>query len=238
MGDNTRARSTRASTGVHLPHRVIRSVGRLLPRTIRHEIWRALVRFSPVPPSNLSIKLAETSEEYEQAFALLYNARLHPKQVSKPSPIQPTKWHALPTTRVIIAKLDSEVVATVTVIRDSALGLPVERGASVDSLRRRGTRLAQIASFATRPPVGISALTLALPLFKYVYEYCIRCFGVDTLVTAVDTRKVDILQGIFFFNRCEFGTVDDEEPTSPIRRSEYSSIPSGLREARMEAGAG
>jgi hypothetical protein len=72
------------------------------------------------------IKFAETKDEYEQAFSLVYNTYLN-IGVIKPnrSNLRLTLYHALPTTKVLIVKKNKTVISTLTTILDNPLGLPL-----------------------------------------------------------------------------------------------------------------
>ena len=103
--------------------------------------------------AKIDLSIARTRRELEDAFRLVYNSytRAGLQQHNKIG-LRLVKHHFLPTTEVMIAKKDETVISTATLIVDSELGLPAESmyGDSIDSLRRRGMRLAEVGCLADR----------------------------------------------------------------------------------------
>jgi hypothetical protein len=102
----------------------------------------------------IEVKAAATRDEFEQAFRLLackYQARGY----EQPSPklFRFTPYHVLPETTTFVAKHGAEVVATLSLVPDTALlGLPLEciYGPEIAHLRREGRRLGEVTSLADR----------------------------------------------------------------------------------------
>ena len=112
-------------------------------------------------PEGLTFKLAETKDEFEQAFALLQQNYQETGLVDeKQYSLRVTKYHTLPTTHVLIAKMNDEVVGTVSLIEDGAFGLPIDHFASVDDLRKQGRRIVLASTpFALEAPNSTNSLT-------------------------------------------------------------------------------
>jgi hypothetical protein len=194
------------------PSRLARAALGLLPRSLRFEALRSLARVDTTPPAGLVIKIAETRAEFEAAFKLLHAQQATlAKQTGGQAPQEPsemsvTPWHALPGTRVVIAMLGERVVATVSVIRDTPFGFPLDRVLDLSHLRRFGARLAQVTSMAWSEELqSCRGGGVLFPLLKYLYEYCIRCFGVDYLVIATPPAQADYFEAVFYFERLDQG---------------------------------
>jgi hypothetical protein len=104
------------------------------------------------PARDLEVKVAATRDEFEQAFRLLarqYQARGY--EGPSPKLFRFTPYHALPDTATFVAKHDAAVVATLSLVPDTAvMGLPLEEiyGPEVARLRGEGRRLAEVTSLA------------------------------------------------------------------------------------------
>lgn len=101
----------------------------------------------------LAIQLARSEDDLHQAFALTYRSYFRAGlAVDHPSQLRLTPYHLLPSSEVIIAKLDQTVVSTISLFGDGKLGLPMQSmyAREVDFLRNQGMRLAEIGALADR----------------------------------------------------------------------------------------
>ena len=107
-------------------HVSVRKLISWLPRDQRFKVYRSFADCNPAPSSRLELKIAETQEELEACFAVLHDAYVD-SGFMKPDPsgMRVTIYHALPTTTTLCAKYDGEVVGTISLIRESALGVPL-----------------------------------------------------------------------------------------------------------------
>ena len=104
------------------------------------------------PSRTLEVKIAATRDEFEQAFRMLA-CQYRTRGYESPSPklFRFTPYHVLPDTTTFVAKHGATVVATLSLVPDTALlGLPLEGiyGPEVAHLRREGRRLAEVTSLA------------------------------------------------------------------------------------------
>ncbi|WP_220498452.1 N-acyl amino acid synthase FeeM domain-containing protein [Rhodopirellula sp. JC639] len=101
--------------------------------------------------SDLDITIARTRSELYEAFQLVYNAytRAGLEKENKFG-LRMVKYHFLPTTEVMIGKLEGIVVSTATLIVDGELGLPAESmyGDTIEDLRNCGKRFAEVGCLA------------------------------------------------------------------------------------------
>jgi hypothetical protein len=123
-------------------------------RTIRVK-RAALLRGNLDQIDRPSIKIAETRDELEQAFSLVYNEYLSEGYIKDPdrSGLHFSIYHILPETVVFVFKSYLKVISTLTLIFDSeTFGLPMDvlYRKELDALRRhRKRRLVELSSLAT-----------------------------------------------------------------------------------------
>lgn len=174
----------------------------LLPKSVRHELFRAQLQINLHPDPCLEIKLAEDEAELESAFRILHDAYVD-SGFMKPSPsgMRVTKYHALPSTSTLVAKWDGEVVATLSIIRDGSFGLPLEGGFDISRFRAGGKRPVEISSLAIKPGFRGNRGETLLPLLKAMWLYCTKYFGVDDLLIAVNPRRVEFFEAILGFKK-------------------------------------
>ena len=101
-----------------------------------------------------SIKIAETRDELEQAFSLVYNEYLSEGYIKETdrSGLHFSIYHVLPETVVFVFKSYLKVISTLTLIFDSeVLGLPMDflYRKELDVLRYQKRRLVELSSLAT-----------------------------------------------------------------------------------------
>jgi len=174
----------------------------LLPKKFRYYLFRRALRLH-MPPSELTVKLADTREELEAALTVLHDSYVQ-EGLMKPHPsgMRLTKYHALPSTSTFVAKWNGEVVGTLSVIRDSTFGFPSEKVVDVSALRAQGARIAEPSGLAVRKDFQHRQGGLILfALIKYLTNYCFDYFGVDYWVIAVNPKNVPLYEGILFFDQ-------------------------------------
>lgn len=172
----------------------------LLPKQIRYSVYRALVKVPDEIPTNLVFKIAETKEELESALVMLHDAYVDIGLLGKPDPsrIRVTPYHALPSTTTIVGKVGDEVVATMTIVKDSPMGLALDTYADLTELRKGGDRIAEISALAIKP--GYRG-KLLLHLMKFMYEICVNYLGINHIVCTLTkrTKNHELYESILFF---------------------------------------
>lgn len=171
----------------------------ILPKDWLYTFYRNQIEVPQTLPKELSIRVANTLKEIEEAFSIIHaNYRKHDLIDIKKTESLVTKFHLLPTTTVVVALWNNEIIGTITLINDSPLGLPSEGLYSFNDLRKQNTlNLAEGAFFAIREE---HEKTVALPLIKYFYELARRFHNIDTLILPLpDNKNVNqIYEAIFF----------------------------------------
>jgi hypothetical protein len=197
----------------------LRSVGRTLwslfskvPLFLRGPIVRRFFKFDTQLPPNLVFKRAQTTDEIEQSFKVAYEA-YHGRNLteSSQSKIRLTKYHALPTTCILIAKLNEEVVATMTVIVDSAMGLPIEQLWSMSELRSQSNRMAEISNLAIKREFRSQRGKLLLPLCGFMRHFCVDFLGVDRIVATYHPEIRDFYKCVLLFTEIADGEIKPYE---------------------------
>jgi hypothetical protein len=173
-----------------------------LPEERRFAVYRHLVDCDPAPNERLVLKIAETKEELEACFTLLHDAYVGRNFMQPdPSGMRVTIYHALPTTTTLCAKYDGEVVGTLSLIRESVLGFPLQRIFDLTALREKQGNIAEVSALAVHRRFRRTGGTILFPLMKFMYEYCTTFFDTRHLVIAVTPSHVEMYESLLFFKR-------------------------------------
>ena len=165
----------------------------LLPQKSRHNVYRSFVDCDSSPNKRLVLKIAETKEELEACFKLLHDAYVSSGFMTPdPSGMRVTIYHALPTTTTLCAKFDDQVVGTLSLIRESAIGFPLQRIFDLTGVREKEGNIAEVSALAVHPRYRRTGGTILFPLMKFMYEYCTTFFDTRHLVIAVNPRHIDL----------------------------------------------
>ena len=104
---------------------------------------------------------------------------------------------------MFVARIDDAVGATLSLLRDSPRGLPVDAlyRSELTALRARGLRLAEVGALAVDRPWRGAALALMRPLVQLLGIYARDVGGVDELCIAVHPRHAPFYERAFGFAR-------------------------------------
>ena len=198
----------RGSASKRLFHQSLRKLFSFFPKPIRFAIYRSFVNGDPKPDGRLLLKIAETREELESCFRLLHDAYVS-SGFMKPDPsgMRATIYHALPTTTTLCAKFDGEVVGTISLIRESAFGFPLQSIFDLRQVRGRGGKIAEVSALAVHPKFRKTGGTILFPLMKFMYQYCTTYFDTRHLVIAVNPNRIEMYESLLFFQRLTETTV-------------------------------
>ncbi len=182
-------------------HVSVRKLISWLPREQRFKVFRSFADCNPAPSSRLQLKIAETKEELEACFAVLHDAYVD-SGFMKPDPsgMRVTIYHALPTTTTLCAKYDGEVVGTISLIRESALGVPLQKIFDLNSVREKEGLIAEVSALAVHRRFRKTGGSILFPLMKFMYEYCTTFFDTRHLVIAVNPSHIEMYELLLFFN--------------------------------------
>ncbi len=182
----------------------------MLPASRRHKVYRSFVDCDPEPNERLVLKIADTREELEACFKLLHDAYVGSGFMTPdPSGMRVTIYHALPTTTTLCAKYDGKVVGTLSLIRESAIGFPLQRIFDLTSVRAKPGNIAEVSALAVHPRFRRTGGTILFPLMKFMYEYCTTFFDTRHLVIAVNPRHIEMYESLLFFKRLTANVVEN-----------------------------
>ncbi len=189
-------------------HQGLRKAFSWFPQPLRFAIFRSFVECDPAPDKRLVLKIAETREELEACFTLLHDAYVS-SGFMKPAPsgMRATIYHALPTTTTLCAKFDGEVVGTLSLIRESVFGFPLQAIFDLKEIRSRGGKIAEVSALAVHPDFRKTGGAILFPLMKFMYEYCTTFFDTRHLVIAVHPTRIEMYESLLFFKRLTENTV-------------------------------
>lgn len=162
------------------------SLLRLLPQGIRAHFLRRQFEVTDQLPDNLVLKQAETEDEIEQALHLVYESYLKLNYIDpNGAELRMTKYQLLPTSVILIAKRDQEVIGTLSIILDSSLKLPSDISWDLSDLRKNGLQIAEISALTIKKN-ELNRGRLLLPLCKLMYEYCHSILKLNVLVASTN----------------------------------------------------
>lgn len=198
-----------ASAAKRFLHRALRKAFSIFPRFLRFAVYRSFVDCDPAPDRRLVLKIAQTKEELEACFRLLHDAYVGSGFMRPdPSGMRVTIYHALPTTTTLCAKFDGEVVGTLSLIRESVFGFPLQSIFDLHKIRENKGRIAEVSALAIHPKFRNTGGTILFPLMKFMYEYCTTFFDTRHLVIAVNPNRIELYESLLFFERLTENPVD------------------------------
>ncbi|HSV50835.1 MAG TPA: GNAT family N-acetyltransferase [Burkholderiaceae bacterium] len=191
-------------------HQLLRRAFSSFPRSTRFAIYRSFVDCDPAPDKRLVLKIAETTEELTACFRLLHDAYVT-SGFMKPDPsgMRVTIYHALPTTTTLCAVYDGEVVGTMSLIRESVFGFPLQAVFDLTEVRAQKGNIAEVSALAVHPKFRKTGGAILFPLMKFMYEYCTTFFDTRHLVIAVNPNRIEMYESLLFFQRLTESSVDN-----------------------------
>jgi hypothetical protein len=202
-------RNSLQSAGIKLVHSSVRAALQLAPRDTRFGRMRAMVDCDPAPDSRLTLKIAETQAELEACYHILHDAYVESGFMQPdPSGMRVTKYHALPTTTTLCAKIDDRVVGTLSIVRDGVFGFPMQACFDLSEVRAKGGQIAEISALAIDRDFRSSGRRILFPLMKFMFEYCTQHFDTRHLVIAVNPSHIEMYEALLMFQRLQSSTVD------------------------------
>ena len=191
-------------------HQGLRKVFSALPRETRFAVYRSFVDCDPAPSDRLVLKIAESREELEACFSLLHDAYVE-SGFMRPdaSGMRVTIYHALPTTTTLCAKWDGEVVGTISLIRESAFGFPLQKVFDLSAVRQKAGNLAEVSALAVHPAFRKTGGAILFPLMKFMYEYATQYFDTRHLLIAVNPNRIEMYESLLFFERLTANVVEN-----------------------------
>jgi hypothetical protein len=151
-------------------------------------------------PKELQIKIATTQEDYVEGCKIIYDCYIEKGySTENPHAIRVTPYHLLPSTTMILALWNDQVIGTISLIRDNPLGLPLEAIFNLDSIRKEQKICCEISSLAIKKEFRGQGGEVFFPLVRYMWNYALDYFGIDYFVIAVNPSMQELYETIFYF---------------------------------------
>ncbi|MFH1771804.1 MAG: hypothetical protein ABH872_03215 [Candidatus Omnitrophota bacterium] len=155
--------------------------------------------------------IARNKDELEQSFSLVYKEYASRGYIPKyyKSKLKLSIFNALPDTATFVAKQGNKVVATVTLIPDSGLGIPMDKifKKEVDGLRKKHRKVSEVSQLSIDAklfPKGwfsmfnFNKLMFVFKLFKLVFDYASNVSKIDELCIAVNPKHQYLYKFLYF----------------------------------------
>ncbi len=179
---------------------LLRIIISIFPTKIRHRFIRNHVRVDANVVNAFEFKIADTVDELEQAFRILHDAYVEQGYMHESkSGLRFLKYFALPSTTTIIAKKDNEVVGTMSIIRRSRMGLPMETIFNLNQLTQLDSEVAEISSLAVGKKYRGQRGEVFLPLCRFLHQYCVQYMKIRYMVIAVHPSMSELYRALFGF---------------------------------------
>lgn len=173
-----------------------------LPHWIKPHLYRRMIKIDDTELEGLELSIATSREDLSEAFRLLHENYVRSGYMQPHvSGMRITKYHTLPSTTTIVAKLQGKVVGTVSLVRNGIFGSPVESIFDLSEYRKNGGRIAEVSSLSVSREFSGRHGKILFPLLNYLYQYSVRSFGVDYLAIAVNPTWWDFYEHILHFKR-------------------------------------
>ncbi len=178
----------------------IKKLLQFLPKNFRHSFFREKLSLPWNLDPSIQFKFVTDPTEFMEALRILHDGYVG-KSFMKPDPfnIRLTPHHLMPSTMMAIAKVNGVVVATMSLVRDNPIGLPMEKIFDLSPLRTRGEVLCEFSSLAISPEYRQRGGQLLHAFFRFFYRYVKTWCGVDHFVVAVNPSMAELYEAFYLF---------------------------------------
>ncbi|WP_239373752.1 GNAT family N-acetyltransferase [Snodgrassella gandavensis] len=177
---------------------------------------------------NIKIKFASTSDEFFEAMWLI-----HREYVCKGLIISEQKqpyfslYLIIPNNRLLIALDGERIIGTISLIKDSPIGVPMDNVHMNETvfLRKKGVKFAEIGSFAIDSEYQHQGI--ALLLYKAIFSYICQYKNIEYILAAVHPRVAKIYKNLFKFEQVgeiqEYSTLNNAQSV-PLQLNTANTI--------------
>lgn len=137
----------------------------------------------------ISIGMAQTEAQIHAAYQLVYQRYLKEGyQSPTPGKLRFVAHCLLPSTYTFVAEVNGRVIATLSLVADSSLGLPLEKEyrREIAALRAEGSVLAEVSCLATR---RMGDRPVLMRLVRTMYAVARYTLGITDCCIAVHPRQ-------------------------------------------------
>lgn len=191
-------------------NRLARQCVTKFPVELRAPLQRKMINLNYEVPKEFSIGLPKNVEELDEAFRILHDSYVAAGYMAPhPTGMRIIPQHLLLSTTIAVARLGNEVIGTLSFVRDSFLGLPMDSIFDLSHLRRGGNRLLEVSSLAFKQKYRKEQGKLFFPLVKFAFLYARDISPVDYMVIAVNPSMDDFWRSFWLFHDLGVPTVDN-----------------------------
>lgn len=188
---------------------------RYAPTFIRKKVIRSQFELSYDLPPEYTFKQAETEKEIEEALNIVYESYTWLGYIDhREEKIHFNAFLCMPTTTILIIKYKDEVIGTMSIVPDSAFGLPSEKTWDLSSIRSKEKRLAEISSLSIKKTHKNSKGNILFTLCKLMYSYCVDILKLDGIVIATTIEVEAFYTDLLMFKKV---TSDTEKEHSLVK---------------------
>lgn len=167
---------------------------------------------------SIEYRVARTKEELAKAYYLVYKEYIKRGYTQEnPSQWRLSIYNAIPQTTTFVAVIDSEVIATATVIPDSPLGLPMDEiyYSELTQLRKENKKLCEVSMLASDTELFQSGISMMLnskklffifSLFKIIFDYAKDVLKLDVICITINPKHSLTYEFLLFKNLGELKT--------------------------------
>lgn len=151
----------------------------------------------------LIVRPAASRKELEHAYRRVYwSYRKRAYVEDTPSHMRLSVFNAFPSTVTLVSILRGEVIASVTLVPDTEIGLPMDQIYSQElrGLRESGRKLVEATMFADRRNRDFRrSVPMLLVLMKHAFDYCCFIAKADDICITINPRHEDFYQEYLIF---------------------------------------
>jgi hypothetical protein len=183
----------------------------------------ARVRIPRLANPNIVIRLAQSAQEIKAADELVFRNYINLYWPDDVEAFHKNRYLSSPARHVGVAIDAGRVIATMSMVEDSPLGLPSDafRPELLRRFRRAKGRVGEMTSFATDQSVQ-HPMSLVMLLFKFFFQYSFYYADIHRVIASCRTRHADFYEKHLGFEKlmhasphpyagnvvCQFVTLD------------------------------
>ncbi|MGE0631130.1 MAG: hypothetical protein AB7O96_01890 [Pseudobdellovibrionaceae bacterium] len=174
-----------------------------MPNFIAHRLIRSALNLAvPQKDSTLRFEIATSLTDLKKALTLVQENFLREGYAEvTASGTRLTPYHLLPDTIVIVAKRNSKIVATATLIPYTQFGVPIESNINVDTFVRQSKKTCEISALAVDTKHAGAHGEVLFNLMKYMYHCNLDLLNVDLELIGVNPKMVPLYEAILLFSK-------------------------------------
>ncbi len=190
---------------------IVNNTAEYLPISVINSIILKNINLVDSYVEDMTFEIAQTEKDLEQAFHLLYKAYVAEGFMDENEfELRVTPYHALPTTCTIVAKIKDEVIATVSIVKSSNFGIPLESAICIDGIKDKAHQnVAEISALAVKKEYRKESGKVLFPIMKYLYFYSRDYINIDYMLIAVHPTSFTFYEALFGFKKLEAEVIEE-----------------------------